>query len=165
MKNIIKEGIIVLIVLGIIFTIGWNANSIYTGMSVYDEIPLVQEKSVIEFPKNRISEDQIQVYNNKIIINVKNVSLANYKDTNSMFPLLDKESTGIEIIPQTEEELQVGDIVAYNNSKNLIIHRIVSIEKDEQGTFYTLKGDNNPSNDTQKVRFSDIKYVLVGVLY
>ena len=44
-------------------------------------------------------------------------------------------------------------------------HRIISIGNDEEGTYYIMKGDNNQVQDPYKVRFSNIKYILIGVFY
>ncbi len=46
----------------------------------------------------------------------------------------------------------------------LIIHRVVEIGEDEQGTYFITKGDNNFFSDG-KVRFGQIKYVTIGVIY
>lgn len=57
-------------------------------------------------------------------------------------------------IVNTDAKAQEGDIFAYQNGKNVIIHRIIAI--DEEG--YIFKGDANPSLDAAKVT----KEQLVG---
>ena len=57
-------------------------------------------------------------------------------------------------IVNTDAKAQEGDIFAYQNGKNVIIHRIIAI--DEEG--YTFKGHANPSQDAAKVT----KEQLVG---
>lgn len=57
-------------------------------------------------------------------------------------------------IVNTDAKAQEGDIFAYQNGKNVIIHRIIAI--DEEG--YIFKGDANPSQDAAKVT----KEQLVG---
>lgn len=116
-------------------------------------------------PHDRIDESQIFVYNDKVILQMKGASLAEYADTNSMDPLLDEGSNGIEIELKDENDVHVGDIVAYETSIGLIVHRIVEIGNDEKGKYFILKGDNNIENDPYKVRFNQIKYVLVGIIY
>ena len=61
----------------------------------------------------------------------------------------------------------IGDIIAYkaNWVNGIVIHRIISKSIDKEGVFYTTKGDNSQINDPQKVRCSEIKNKLVGVLY
>ena len=57
-------------------------------------------------------------------------------------------------IVNTDAKAQEGDIFAYQNGKNVIIHRIIAI--DEEG--YIFKGDANLSQDAAKVT----KEQLVG---
>ena len=121
----------------------------------------------IASPHDRISEDKIHVYEDKIVIDVQGASWATYADTNSMDPVLDKGVNGIEIKPQGEDDLHIGDIVAYEPDKfrGLVIHRIVNIQEDEEGKYFTLQGDNNQNTDPEKVRFNQIQWVLIGVIY
>ena len=118
-------------------------------------------------PKDRISEEQIRVTKDKIEINLKNAEWAEFTDTNSMDPIIDSEAHAIEIIPKNEEDIQVGDIVAYESeyAKGSIIHRIVYQGKDEKGTYYVMKGDNNPTSDPGRIRFKQIKRVVVAIIY
>lgn len=117
-------------------------------------------------PSNWISENQIEVFPDKIIIRIENASLSAYADTNSMDPTLDKTANGIEIVPKSPEQIHVGDIVAYSpeGSNSLIVHRVVEVGKDEQGFYFIVKGDNNTATDG-KIRFEQIKYVTIGVIY
>ena len=84
-----------------------------------------------------------------------------------MDPTLDEGANGIEIPVSEATELNIGDIVSYQASWNetLISHRIIDIQEDEQGIYYTLKGDNNSTIDPEKVRQNQIKYKLIGVIY
>ena len=118
-------------------------------------------------PKDRITEDQIHIYSDRIVIDIEEASWATYADTNSMDPLLDIGANGIEIIPKSENDLHIGDIAAYQSksSQELIVHRIVEIKEDEQGKYFIFKGDNNKTEDIEKVRFNQIKYVLIGIIY
>lgn len=72
-------------------------------------------------------------------------------DTGSMGKSL---PVGTIAIVNTDAKAQEGDIFAYQNGKNVIIHRIIAI--DEEG--YIFKGDANPSQDAAKVT----KEQLVG---
>jgi hypothetical protein len=118
-------------------------------------------------PLDRIKEEQILVTNKQIVINLENAKWAEFTDTNSMDPVIDAGSHAIEIIPQTEKDVQIGDIVAYKSehATGTIIHRIVYKGEDEKGTYYIMKGDNNPSNDPGKVRFEQITRVVVAIIY
>lgn len=115
-------------------------------------------------PGDWINEKQIEIQKDKIIINIENASLGRYAATGSMIPVLDDKSNGIRIIPQSEEEINIGDIISFEQRNNLIIHRVIEKGKDEQGTYFITKGDNSPIVDG-KIRFSQIKYVTIGVLW
>lgn len=118
-------------------------------------------------PYDRVSESQIDVFDDKVTINIKNPEWAGFADTNSMDPFIDKGANAIQIIPGTEEDIHVGDVISYKpeNSDAIIIHRIVKIGQDEKGKYFTAKGDNNPVKDPDKIRFYQIKRVLVAVIY
>ncbi len=121
----------------------------------------------IASPKDRVPEDLILVTNEKVVLNIKGAEWASFTDTNSMDPVIDEGAHAIEIIPRSEEEIQVGDIVAYESeyAEGTIIHRVVYKGQDEKGTYFVLKGDNNPISDPGKIRFSQIKRVVVAIIY
>ena len=121
----------------------------------------------INSPHDRIKESQIHIHQDKIIIDIEGASWASYADTNSMDPVLDYGANGLELKPKSEDDLFIGDIVAYESkiTNELIIHRIVDIKEDSQGKYFILKGDNNITKDPEKVRFSQIKYMLIGIIY
>lgn len=118
-------------------------------------------------PFDRISEEQIMVYSDRIIIYINNAEWAGFDDTNSMDPVIDKGANAIQIVPTSSEDIHVGDIISYESdyADGIIIHRVTSIGSDEQGWYCIAKGDNNPSQDPGKIRFSQIKKVLVAVIY
>lgn len=118
-------------------------------------------------PKDRISEDQILVNRERIQINLQDATWATFTDTNSMDPVIDAGANAIEVTPRNEKDLQVGDIVAYESeyADGTIIHRIAHIGIDDEGTYFIMKGDNNPTSDPGKVRFSQIKKVVVAIIY
>ncbi|MBD3209299.1 signal peptidase I [Candidatus Woesearchaeota archaeon] len=87
-----------------------------------------------------------------------------FTDTNSMDPVFDKEANTVRIkVPP--ESLQVGDIISYRRNDDIIIHRIVHVDHDEQGLYFILKGDNNPTSDPGKVRPSQVLGKIVAILY
>jgi len=116
-------------------------------------------------PQDHVKEEQITVLSDKVILNVKDASWTTFTDTNSMDPLLDIGSNGIEIKPETINDVKVGDVISYNSQYGLIIHRIVKTGFDEKGWYALAKGDNNPVQDPEKVRFGQIHGVLVAVVY
>lgn len=138
--------------------------SIITFTSHSAEVPLGQATERPS-PHNHISEDNIVVYDNKVVIYIQGVSWTGYEDTNSMDPVLDAEANGLEIVPDSPENIYIGDIVAYETPDGLVVHRVVEKGEDEEGIYFILKGDNNSSPDPEKIRFDQIKYLLVGIIY
>jgi len=119
-------------------------------------------------PEDHITTGQIEVYQDKVVLDLKNTIFAQFTDTNSMDPVLDEKSNALEVRPESTADVQEGDIIAYQNSctgTSTIIHRIIKQGKDQLGTYYIVKGDNNPRADPCLVRFGDIKGVVVGILY
>jgi len=118
-------------------------------------------------PSDWISENQIHVLSDKIIISISNASWARFTDTNSMDPLFDVNSNTIEIKPENPSDIQIGDIISYNSRimGTTIIHRVVDIKNDSNGIYFVTKGDNNLYRDPERVRFDQIKGVVVGIIY
>ncbi|MFC1690893.1 signal peptidase I [Nanoarchaeota archaeon] len=157
------------------FAMGWLANAVYIeyNSSLETEEPF-SFNSLIGFesperysPADHISEDQIHVFNDKIIIDLTNAEWSTFTDTNSMDPLFDSGANGLEIIPETPDEIKVGDVVSYHSeiANGLVIHRVIEKDIDEQGVYFILKGDNNKTPDPEKVRFKDVSGIMVGILY
>src|SRR3989344_818878 len=110
------------------------------------------------------------VFIGALIIDIANAKWAKFAPTDSMTPLLNENSNAIQIIPETEDQVEVGDIVSYESFAGqtrglIIIHRIIEKNIDEEGVYFIAKGDNNLQPDPEKIRFSQIKRVLVGVIY
>lgn len=62
-----------------------------------------------------------------------------------------------------ENELKVNDIISFRENDNTVTtHRIVKIEYVNDKKYYTTKGDNNNSNDKEKVIYEQIegKYIF-----
>ena len=134
-----------------------------TGFSLANGVPAQGPEMVS--PADRVDSENIAIMANGVLIrDLKDVRLVNLADTNSMDPVLDAEATAIEIIPKSADELNVGDIVSYQSGSNTVIHRIISVGSD--GEWYAItKGDNNAVSDPEKVRFEQIKGVVVGIVY
>lgn len=84
-----------------------------------------------------------------------------------MDPFLDEGSNGIEIFPDSPEDIKIGDIISYrfNQYDDIIIHRVIEIGEDENGIYYIAKGDNNKYLYSEKIRFDQIRGVLIGIIY
>jgi hypothetical protein len=107
----------------------------------------------------------IKLYQDKIVIAAEGLMYAKVEDTKSMEPLLSKNSHTIEVQP-VQEQLQVGDIISFFEPSvgKTIVHSIVEIGYDEFGWYAKTKGYNNDNVDEWKVRFENVKGVVVGVL-
>ncbi|MBI2135426.1 signal peptidase I [Candidatus Woesearchaeota archaeon] len=118
-------------------------------------------------PSDRIKESDLEVFNNKIIINIKSPDWRKFIDSNSMDPLIDENSTTIEISPKNPDEIKIGDIISYDVDEfdYALVHRVVEIGNDEEGIYFITKGDNYFKNDPYKVRFGQIEGIVVGILY
>jgi hypothetical protein len=150
------------------FVLGLMSSYVYINVqaSSSQETPYSSGDSVPS-PFDRVPESSIHVYPDKVVIEMDNVQWASYADTHSMEPVLKAGANGLELIPKSAADIHVGDIVAYHAdwSDGLIVHRVVDSGYDASGRYFTLKGDNNSSADPGKVRFSQIEYVLIGVIY
>ena len=149
--------IICVFILGLVAAAGYDFYS-----EQGKEQPYSESGIEISSPNNRIIKEDIKIYNDSILINIENAAIASFTDTNSMDPLIDENSNSIEIKPY---DLKIGDVVSYYNRGKKIIHRIVDISEDENGTYYIMKGDNNRYPDKGKVRFGQISGVVIGILY
>lgn len=126
-----------------------------TGLSIYNEV---------SSPSDWISEDDILILGDKIVLNITNATLSNYADTGSMKPFLSQNSNGIRIRPNIVDDINVGDIVSYRFFGNLLVHRVVEKGVDDKGVYFIVKGDYNFISD-KKIRFEDIEYITVAIIY
>jgi hypothetical protein len=116
-------------------------------------------------PYDWIKEEQISVFDDRVVIELEKVEWAAFSDTNSMDPLLDSGANALLIKPQTESEVHVGDIIAYSYSDSTIVHRVIKIGWGDDGWYAITKGDNNDLEDPERVKFSQVRYIVVGILY
>lgn len=116
-------------------------------------------------PSDWIKENQIQVYPQQVVLDIPGAKWARFTNTNSMDPFIDETANAIEISPSNPDAIQVGDVIAYQTSYGVLIHRVIEKGIDEQGIYYVVKGDNNQFKDPFKVRFADVQGVVVAVIY
>lgn len=160
----------------IIFALFLFSVLLYSLLSAYvnAEIPFIK---LTEFgssffdkpsPANHIKEYQILIYDDRIVILIPNAIISSYANTKSMDPVIDYTANGIEIVPQSPEQIHVGDIIAFtpnSNSNELIVHRVIEIGVDEQGWYCITKGDNAMQDDGIKVRWEQVKLLTIAILY
>ena len=66
---------------------------------------------------------------------------------------------------KNESDLKIGDVITYQIEKNtMVTHRIVNITKIGEKLNYTLKGDVNNIEDSEKVTFSNIEGIYIRKL-
>ena len=84
-----------------------------------------------------------------------------------MDPVFDIGANTIQIVPKSEKDVHVGDIVSYRSrySKGIIIHRVHDIDYDKKGWYMIAKGDNNFLKDPGKIRFDQIKSLTIAIIY
>lgn len=155
-----------------IFVIGWFANSIYASMQS-DNLVLMPlsfltgSSPEVASPSDWVNESQIHVFKDRVQLDIKGAVWSDFADTNSMDPFLDANSNGIEIRPESAEQIHVGDIISYKSgyADGILIHRVIEKGVDDKGFYFKVKGDNNSLRDPGKIRFSQIEGVLVGIIY
>ena len=81
-----------------------------------------------------------------------------------MLPILDKGANGLRVVPKSEDDVSVGDIVSFRIGGVLVVHRVVEKGIDDNGTYFIVKGDANLIGDG-KIRFKDIEYITIGIIY
>ena len=123
-------------------------------------------------PSNHIAESNIKVYEDRVTIYLDGFQTgwARFAPTNSMSPVLRDGHNSIEITPQNEHNIHVGDIISFHYPSRdalrseLVVHRVVDIGNDGQW-FARTKGDNNNDIDPGKRRFQDIEGIIVVLVY
>lgn len=156
--------------ISIIFLLGFFSANIFGYYMVYGlENPFSNFTSLNllssnDAPSDFIKENQIETYSDKIVINIQDASISEYSPSGSMKPVLDENSNGIRIKPKSEQDINIGDIITFKQDNLLIVHRVIEKGNDKEGIYFIMKGDNNTLTDG-KIRFKDIKYKTIGVIW
>lgn len=154
-----------LIIIITVFFLGWLCNNAYSYLAFFNTAsPYALGTNEQSSPSDWIKQNKILTTEKYVMIRINNASLARFSDTNSMDPVFDREANSIEIKPEIDK-LRVGDIISFKTTKGLIIHRIIEIGEDEYGWYCKTKGDNNQHPDKEKIRYEEIKGVVIGVIY
>jgi hypothetical protein len=167
-----KKGIFSML---IVFLIGWLAHAVVSDLD--SGVAKPQSFDVFEVendfgsekngPSDHISEKQIHVYKDRIVLDIENAAWARFTDTNSMDPVIDQGSNSIELKPTSTSDVGLGDIISYHSeyAEGLIIHRVVEVGEDASGWYVRVKGDNLENVDPGRIRLSQIEGVVVGIIY
>ncbi|MEM4711311.1 MAG: signal peptidase I [Candidatus Woesearchaeota archaeon] len=138
-----------------------------------DEISKLQEFIIkyinnkeVNYSSNGVSGKKIYAYNDyvKAYFN-RNVQIIDVLCTGSMRPTID---CGNKVIITKEfdyDDIDIGDIIIFktkntNLNTDLVLHRV--IYKNE--THLITKGDNNNVED-EPITYSQIKYLVLGIIY
>ncbi|MBW2965723.1 signal peptidase I [Candidatus Woesearchaeota archaeon] len=151
----VKSYVVVFLVLCTVIIIA-NQNTRYP-LSIYSD--------GVDSPSDYIESDDLHVYSDKVVIEKEDLIWAKIRDTHSMEPVLNKDSITLEVVPNDPIDIKEGDIVSYLYDSIVVIHRVISIGEDSEGWYVITKGDNNLEEDPYKVRFSQVKGLVVGILY
>ena len=115
-------------------------------------------------PSDRLNESDITLTQSRVCLDIPNATISSYAATGSMGPFINENANGIRIVPQNESEIQIGDIISFRRYGQLIVHRVTKIATDENGIYFITRGDANLATDG-KVRFDEIEYVTIGVIW
>ncbi|MBU4070322.1 MAG: signal peptidase I [Nanoarchaeota archaeon] len=152
--------ILLILFVNLFFLISLKNPAIVSGLFFYESI----NGNDLKAPHDFVSPNDIEVYPEKIIINLKNYAISKYKDSGSMVPVLDDGANGVGITPKSEKDIHIGDIITFKQGNSFIVHRVIEKGIDDYGIFFITKGDNNDFDDG-KIRFSQIESVLVAIIY
>lgn len=149
---------------------GFNTTEIVVGGDGKGSIveQLLSDKAAERLsPCDHVKEMQILVTDEGVNIDLEGAEWATFTDTNSMDPVIDAGANAIEFVPESEAEICVGDIASYvpSSEDGTIIHRVVETGYDSEGWYAIFKGDNLGYRDPEKVRFSQIRRVVVAIVY
>jgi len=148
------------------FVLGLTAGLFVDGLEQSrEEYTLAEIESPGLLPYDRLSREDVKVFSDSIQIDLPGARWASFSATGSMLPVLGQTAHALQITPRAPEDIHLGDIVSFWHDGRVISHRVISIGKDDRGTYYVTKGDNNPDPDPVLVRFEQIDRVVVAILY
>lgn len=61
------------------------------------------------------------------------------------------------VITKKTDDINLGDIIAVNNSNSIVVHRVVGVDTQNGETIYITKGDNNNTIDEGHIGKSNIE--------
>lgn len=143
----------------LIFLAGILAAQLWDNYTNYS----VTGSAVGELPSDSVEEKHILIYDDRVVLLVKNATMSSYDSTGSMYPVLGEGVNGVRIVPSSADEIKVGDIISFRYGGDIIVHRVVEIGLDSDGVYFITKGDN--SDKFEKIRFGDIEYKTIALIY
>lgn len=137
----------------------------------YDIKSIEKRKKIAKNIKNILYVILIILIYNMVLIGVsstnkfKNINLFGYKSyvitSASMEPEIKSGDVIISKVTK-QQDLQKGDVITFKKNQDVITHRIVDIQNNEEKKYYVTKGDNNKYEDLEKIEYSQIegKYIF-----
>jgi hypothetical protein len=118
-------------------------------------------------PSDHIPESDISVLDDKVVISIKNPVWARFAPSGSMKPVFDTGSNAIQIVPTSSSQISAGDIISYKADwlDTPVVHRVLSTGEDSDGWYAIVKGDNNDEADPGKIRWNQVRRVVVAIVY
>ena len=155
------------------FGLGWLASLTSSAQTpllerAAETVSIFNPPTDVPSPSNTLKDGQVRVLSDRVEIDIAGAVYATFTDTNSMDPVLDADTTALELPITDESQVNVGDIASYETPLApgvTIIHRVVEKGVDADGTYFIFKGDNNPTTDPGKVRPSQLRRKVIGLLY
>lgn len=169
-----KKAFIKAFLVTFVFMLGFLTSNIYADLNTQTPSTLNIPNELgdnrtdeVPSPSSWITDTQIGVYSQRVVLDIEDPQWATFTDTHSMEPVISSRSYAIEIVPESEDQINVGDIVSYNSkyADGTIIHRVIQKSIDADGVYFIMKGDNNPTQDPGKIRFDQIQRVVVAIIY
>lgn len=146
------------------FLLGWFACQAGTGGGGGITGAVTAIPRDVASPSDHLSEGQVLVFDDRVIINISGASWARIADTNSMDPVLDSGANTLEMEPAGQESVNPGDIISYRHGSDVLVHRVVETGEDGLGWYCLVRGDN-AKDQPVPVRFPEIEGIVVGILY
>jgi hypothetical protein len=124
--------------------------------------PIFQNTSALH---RRVSLNDLDFGSDAVTLNMNDLIPGVIAPSGSMLPLLYQDTIVLEKAPPDTADIFLGDIIIFEAEGNRIIHRVIKIGWDDQGWFAVTRGDNNPKDDPYRVRFEQVRGVVVGIIY
>ncbi|MBS3077660.1 S26 family signal peptidase [Candidatus Pacearchaeota archaeon] len=153
------HGILKILYVLLIFSVGFLVGQVWDSF-YYGGVT----GKAVEAPSDFVGNNNITVYEDRVVIEVKGAKISTYESTGSMLPTLGEGVNGISVAPNSPDEINVGDIISFRKGEQLIVHRVVEKGTDANGLFFVTKGDNSLADDG-KIRFEEIERVLIALVY
>jgi signal peptidase len=85
--------------------------------------------------------------------------------TGSMEPMIKPgDVILVKKVDRNDVKVSINDVIQFDRDNILISHRIIEIGEDEEGTYYTTKGDNNSTADSRKVKPQEVRGKIILVV-